>query len=180
MPKITTLDFMFLLVLIVFSKINTANTRSSPRKRRQDSVPDNDDEDQNLLDYSSDDIDSEEDIDPGHNEKLDQEKAICSDPGEDCIAFFSLILDCHSVWKTWKKFFLGEKPGKTWKSHRTVFKIHVGQGNVKENMSPPIIFTPSTRESTACTGICYLFQVGLLTHATIRSLVLSYPRNGQL
>lgn len=37
--------------------------RSSPRKKKnQDSVPDNDDEGQNLLDYSSDDKDSEGDI----------------------------------------------------------------------------------------------------------------------
>ena len=76
-------------------------TISSPRKKkRQDYVPGNDDEDQNLLDYSSDDMDSEEDIAPEHNEKPDQEKAIWSDLGEDCIAFFSLIQGCHNVWKT--------------------------------------------------------------------------------
>ena len=75
-------------------------TRSSLRKKKkQDSVPDNDDEGQNLLDYSSDDKDSEGDINSGRNEKLDHEKVIWSDLGEDCIAFFSVVQGCHNVWK---------------------------------------------------------------------------------
>ena len=102
------------------------------KKKRQDSVPDDDDEDQNLLYYSSDDTDSEENIDLGQNEKLDQEKVIQSDPGKGCIAFFSLIQGCHNVCKIWKNKDFGEKPGKSWKSHGTVFKTHVGQGKVKK------------------------------------------------
>ena len=58
------------------------------------------------------------------------------------------------------------------KALETVFKIHVGQEKVKENMFPPSIFTPSTRERATHTGICYLFQAELLTHVTIRSSVL--------
>ena len=54
----------------------------------------------------------------------------------------------------------------------TVFKTHVGQGKVKENILPPFIFTLSMTESATCTGICYLFQAGLLTHATVRSSAL--------
>lgn len=74
--------------LSTFTRWFTYKIKSQGKKKRQDSVPDDDDEDQNLLYYPSDDIDSEENIDLGQNEKLDQEKTIQSDPGEGGIAFF--------------------------------------------------------------------------------------------